>query len=46
MCIVSNVGDYWKDHTFPTTFPSYPSWPNSTPPSRKEFDDLKNQWKN
>jgi hypothetical protein len=41
MCAVSMVGDYWRDRTFPESFPSYPSWPNRTPPSRAEFDDLK-----
>lgn len=41
MCVVSMVGDYYKDRTFPESFPSYPNWPNSIPPSRQEFDDLK-----
>ena len=41
MCVVSMVGDYYKDRTYPTI------WPNSTEayPSpvanKKEFDELK-----
>lgn len=41
MCVVSMVGEYWRDRTFPSTFPDYPTWPNSIPPTGEEFDQLK-----
>lgn len=49
MCVVSMVGDHYKDYWVPT-YPNIPSWPanpvypKDTPEvSRTEFEDLKRQ---
>lgn len=39
MCVVSNMGDYWKDRQWPS-YPSYPNIPNPEV-SREEFERLK-----
>ena len=41
MCVVSMVGDYWRERTVPSTFPNMPNWPQGLPPSREEFNKLK-----
>lgn len=47
MCVVSNIGDYWKEklpEKHPWTEPLIPSWPVVLPQvSREEFDALKKE---
>lgn len=50
MCVVSYVGDYWREklpekHPWATPFPSdpIPNWPSSLNPTREEFEALKKE---
>lgn len=52
MCVVSNIGDVWKEQ-FPERYPWYPYQPGQlsppsqtitiNPPTREEFDRLKKE---
>ena len=48
MCVVSAVGDYWKDKVVPNKYPTIPLIPDYIPAKearemigREEFDELK-----